>query len=257
MKKKQFPSSQHGKTLAAISGASVAFLAAGTAHAVSNVQVKYSDVDATATAGNLVMLALTTQGNLVAKSFANKAALNAFINTTHTAAFSVNGGDAAGIYFLLTATTFHDGLGVQGADGAVMVGGFGNAFVRSLAYRDVISAGQPPWGSNGFFTITGVTFGAEWGTTGYLGFRINVDGGDTYYAWAYVSDIVTGTSVTIDSYGVRILANTKIGAGQWDHSTPTAAATPEPATAGLALLALGAAGVMRHKRKRAAVQAEA
>ncbi len=259
MKKNQIPSSRQGKTLAVVSSASAAFLAAGAAYAESNHRVNYSDVSTVASAGHLVMLALTTQGNLVAKSFANQTALNAFVNTTHTAAFSVNGGDAAGVYFFFSTAAAVDGLALQGVNGQVLGGGLGNIFVKSLAYMSPISAAQAAWVTNGLFSGTGTGFvlASEWDGPGYLGFSIQVDGGDTYYAWAYISSIVEGASLTIDSYGVRILANTVIGAGQYDHSNPLTAGTPEPATAGLALLALGAAGVMRHKRKRAAVQAEA
>lgn len=84
------------------------------------------------------------------------------------------------------------------------------------------------------------------GGTQYLGFRFLISG-TVHYGWASVT-IAPGTAetMTVNEWAYNSVINATIQAG----ATPI----PEPATTttGLGLLALGAAGVARYKRRRAA-----
>lgn len=101
--------------------------------------------------------------------------------------------------------------------------------------------------------------GGSWnGNSGYVGFALK-DGAngltaDYYYGWMEITAINTAglLTITIGEYGIMTVANAGIHAGD-DGNTPhiNAVATPEPATTGLALLALGAAGVLRRRRRKA------
>jgi MYXO-CTERM domain-containing protein len=80
------------------------------------------------------------------------------------------------------------------------------------------------------------------GNTGYIGFRL--PGSPATYGWVELEVDPTGTSVTILGWSPQSADN-----GVTKNSL-AASGTPEPAAAGLGLLALGAAGVLRHKRRR-------
>jgi len=85
-------------------------------------------------------------------------------------------------------------------------------------------------------------------TTGYVGFRTDVNGGA---GWLKIhildrnSDGYPDQAVLI-SYAYNNVAGGTILAGQ----TTDALSTPEPGTASLALLAAGAAGVLALRRRR-------
>jgi hypothetical protein len=83
--------------------------------------------------------------------------------------------------------------------------------------------------------------------TGYIGLRI-VDGGGYDYSWILVTPNTLGSTLTINDWSTA--AGGGGGGGVAGGGPGGAAGTPEPAAAGLGLLALGAAGVMRHKRRR-------
>jgi len=78
---------------------------------------------------------------------------------------------------------------------------------------------------------------------GYIGFRVP-DGGSGYnYGWVQITPSNGGYTLTIDAYSGS-------SSGSSGGGPSGAAGTPEPAASALGLLALGAAGVMRHKRRR-------
>jgi len=78
----------------------------------------------------------------------------------------------------------------------------------------------------------------------YIGIRVNYASAPTQHVW--VAFIPGLAQVTINDYGSFAAAG---GGGTAGGGPGGAAGTPEPAAAGLALLALGAAGVLRHKRR--------
>ena len=77
------------------------------------------------------------------------------------------------------------------------------------------------------------------GNTGYLGFRLTVGEGDNIYGW--IEYVNNGSSTTVSRWAYESTVNTGI-------TTPSVSAVP--GGAGLAALALGAAGVRGRRRPR-------
>lgn len=148
----------------------------------------------------------------------------------------------------------------------------GTAFYPAAALAAGSNIGPVPpfaaWGNLGSLAIVAVVNNTLTTYTNYLigaggGFLgLSFDPGDgTHYAWVQVSNVQwdgSNISLTVvdwayeDSPGVAIAAGSGTGGGgsPGGGGPGGAAGTPEPAAAGLGLLALGAAGVMRHKRRR-------
>ncbi|MGA2052311.1 MAG: hypothetical protein ABSH19_03260 [Opitutales bacterium] len=80
-------------------------------------------------------------------------------------------------------------------------------------------------------------------TASIIGFRFT-EGGNTYYGWANIT--ISTSGVTFNEWGYNADPGAAIPAGE------DAGPVPEPAqsSAGLGLLALGAAGVSAYKRRR-------
>jgi len=96
------------------------------------------------------------------------------------------------------------------------------------------------------FSTTNSAATPDWtGQTGYIGFRMPDGGGGYTYGWVQLSVNAALDSVTILNWSAASAGGGAAGGGPGG-----AAGTPEPAAAGLGLLALGAAGVMRHRRRR-------
>lgn len=101
------------------------------------------------------------------------------------------------------------------------------------------------------FNVVGLSSINLWGgatATGILGFRFYIPGSGTHYAWASIT--ATGKDFSVDPF---------ITINEWAYeSTPgipiPAGAVPEPETigTGLGALALGAAGLRRWRKRRAA-----
>jgi len=261
MKKSRVTASKSCRAFGALSGAGVAFLLAGNAEAGSNVTVYGTFMDYTLVGdadGEGIMLALTTEGKLVYRVFSNVTDLGAFEANplNYGTGFAVTGGgEAIGVALSMgtlgTAASF--GLFAKAVNADILQAGpigIPAVFVDQLAYWDLIGP-SPLLGSPNLMTVDGWSPAPEWSGSGYIGFSVLPDGGvNTYYGWAHISDLVDATSATISGFGLKIAANTAIHAGEYSHSVPRTTTTPEPVTGGLALLALGAAGVMRHKRRR-------
>ncbi|MBN2562273.1 MAG: PEP-CTERM sorting domain-containing protein [Phycisphaerae bacterium] len=81
-------------------------------------------------------------------------------------------------------------------------------------------------------------FGSFHGQRGYVGFRFDIAGGSTHYAWIDFEGAADASSGTIRGWAYESAADTGIEAG----------AIPEPGS--LALLALGAAGVLAMRKGR-------
>lgn len=91
-----------------------------------------------------------------------------------------------------------------------------------------------------FWTVTGTQVNGNWpgASHKYLGVRIPIGGGSYQYAWVEVSAASARNSITIHGYAYETEADTPIPAGS----------VPEPS--GLALFALGAAGVVAWRRRQ-------
>ncbi len=77
---------------------------------------------------------------------------------------------------------------------------------------------------------------------GFMGFRFTRDGGANYhYGWLDVEADLFGLTLTVHGWGFEAEPNRPIGAGD----------VPAPGVGGLALLAMGAAGIRRHRREAA------
>jgi len=81
----------------------------------------------------------------------------------------------------------------------------------------------------------------------YLGFRVDFSGSASQHVWVGIDPEFGGAALT--GYGAMSAASGGGGGGSDGGGPGGAAGTPEPAAAGLALLALGAAGILRHKRR--------
>lgn len=81
---------------------------------------------------------------------------------------------------------------------------------------------------------------AAWtGTTGYLGFKIALGDGN-HYGWANITTNSDASTVTLNAIGFNAAPNQPIFAGQ--------TVVPEPST--VALLALGAAGLVAYRQRK-------
>ena len=94
-------------------------------------------------------------------------------------------------------------------------------------------------------------YGGDFTTTGYAGLQIT-SGANTYYGWVELSVKQQGEidQVTALGWAYDNVAGESIAAGAGGPG----AATPEPASAGLALLALGSAGVLAWRRRKNTAQ---
>lgn len=137
--------------------------------------------------------------------------------------------------------------------------GFGGAVVRTSDFASHMTASNSVGSTNWFASTMQIADQAEasvWATGGYVGFTLTPEGsGNTYYGWVHIVGMAANvSSLTIDGYawettpGAAIHITSSSGSGTGGGSP--AGGTPEPATSCLALLALGAAGVMRHKRRQ-------
>ncbi len=91
-----------------------------------------------------------------------------------------------------------------------------------------------------------------------LGLQFSLDGTDENYGWVDLNTTLTGGvgagsnfTLTVEGYAYQTTINTPIVGGD----TGAGGATPEPGTAGLALLALGAGGVGAWRKRKQAQRA--
>ena len=159
--------------------------------------------------------------------------------------FNIGGGGRLG--FLHSRTS-------SGVNGISKVGIFGGGALRGVSVNSFPYAAKLAFGANiagGAFLVANVAtlaYGpgftnSQWLTpgTGYLGFRFT-DAAGTEYGWASITVAgVPGNEFTLNSYAYTT-AGELITAGQ-------TAAVPEPGSLGL--LALGGAGLVAWRKRRA------
>lgn len=155
-----------------------------------------------------------------------------------------------GVGVFLTAGNIA-GILVNGSDG-----------VRKLASGAAISAGAGIFRA-GFHTVRASSGGGATGGTfkasqpGLAGIRFNTGtflNPMFHYGWVRLeyAGIPSPDSITAIDWAYETAVNEKIAAGQ----TVEVSGAPEPGTAAMSLLALGAAGVLALRRKRIAVSSE-
>jgi hypothetical protein len=102
-------------------------------------------------------------------------------------------------------------------------------------------------------TVGDAFIGGVFGSN-FIGFRFETGGGDTLYAWAEM--IVSPTNVTIERWAYNDTPGGSIRVGQTEDDVVEPPATVPENSSPLALLAMGAAGVYRWRKKRKSAQVE-
>jgi len=179
----------------------------------------------------------------------------AFSNGTHSAnsiiystgvasqnpVFQFNGANAAG--FGNAGEVSHSDPDILVSGSAIGSGRFfysmnpGQSNTFADLAREVVRHGGPV---SAQVTTTGSSYGA-WlgGKRGFLGFKISNDFGNNYfYGWFDVETVWDQRQLIIHAWALNTERNQGIDAGE----------IPAPGAAGLAALALGAAGVRRQRR---------
>ncbi len=134
-------------------------------------------------------------------------------------------------------------LGPLAGGGQNLAARFSYGVTLSFRYYEIYSNGYTTFA---FTTSSGQTnFGTsyslyDWAPDrrGFVGLRFTDNGTDWHYAWVDVEADLASRELTIHGWGLETTPNVGIEAG----------ALPSPGAAGLGLLAMGAAGVRRHRR---------
>jgi hypothetical protein len=199
---------------------------------------------------------------LVSPAAARAGTIDYFLNVNQTVSetsvpntytFNLSGPSAADI--VLTAQVGMTGSGdstneidFATANGAAILdeGGPFGADATALGFGALIDPSSGSWGSSGklaqWDTTTDMQSGGAWSISGadnYLGFYF-VEADGTHVGWADIATTAsqTGASFEVLSYAYDTAANTTITAG-----------VPEPSS--MALVALGVAGLIALRRRRA------
>lgn len=272
MKKTKLQAGRRASSLAALSGAGAALLAGGVAEGAIMGGHLGIRVAATKTAGATGPVAAHAVGLLLQQNMAVRVvdpANPVSVNNAPQAGDVVYGGKGVGVALVVRdpETSFPAGQ-VRFTWGAAWPTMNGSAMnpngvvysFSNIPFGSLIGPSAASWAGLG--TVEkGVNpdvgnpnwNGSQNSGDGYLGFRVKTADGVWHYGWLLITDIGAtadgGYGFTIDSYGINQKANRAIAAGNYD-GTEAGIGTPEPAASGLALLALGAAGVLRSRRKR-------
>ena len=126
----------------------------------------------------------------------------------------------------------------------------GDEAIRFTKGQTIQGTAADIWGRV-FSDASGVTgkpaMGQFWyGNTGYIGVRYKPGGGLSHYGWIHVDQVDNALeSYHISGYAYQSTPLASIEAGEGEPES-----VPEPSTVALALLASGAAGLMRARRKK-------
>jgi hypothetical protein len=226
--------SSGGKAIAGYCAGAVAACAAGVTEAEAVTWIYNVNQDLAAAAGGLLAFEqLDIEGfghasnDFQFSAFNNIAggATSAFYNF-----FRISDRDGNQVFGVKTATSSFQyasklamSADVPGALGALVSDSTGDTY---LAFRSALGVGFGPWTD---------------GESGYIGFQIPAGGTDFNYGWIEVSTNADNASGTIIRYGIDTTVNT-------DAVTGVGVVVPEPSR--LALLAIGAAGIISWRRRK-------
>jgi hypothetical protein len=180
--------------------------------------------------------------------------VNTNVTQPGTYVFNLSGPSAGDITLTATtniidATDPGNTVNFSAANGAMVAVGGGpfSGDATPFNFGDIIDPSSVDFNTSGklgdYDTVTlGTSGGWTPGTDGYLGFYFEGTGGPQA-GWAEISIGSADLSFEVLSYAYETVANTTIQAGQTTD-------TPEPST--LALVALGGAGLIALRRRRAA-----
>ena len=128
--------------------------------------------------------------------------------------------------------------------------GYNGLMINELALGATIGAGSGTWKSGAGYgqSMTGVAWNSgyqSWtaGTTGYMGLRLDLGGGNYDYGWAKLDYKPDGSTMKFTDFAFETTPNTSLLAGVTE--------VPEPKTSALILLAAGALGTAAYRRRKA------
>ena len=144
-------------------------------------------------------------------------------------------GAEAGIVFHNTAIGPNTGSTSNTWD----VDGSGGTTFKLNGVRSVVSSNQVASTAKGFSN----------GVPGYFGFKFTDAGGSNlYYGWAKMTIDASNNAYTINEWAYNSTAGGSISVGQ----TADVSAVPEPSALSLALIGIGAGGVLAWRRRKQA-----
>lgn len=183
----------------------------------------------------------------IAKADITYVSVNQVVNDTGTYDFNLSGVSSDDITISADSLDGFPEVDVsQTASGAAVLLDGVNSNVTALGFGALINPSASNWGSGGKMASSFPPDPGDWSSTGgsaYLGFYFQGSGGPQA-GWADIATTANSTTSSFEilSYAYETNPNVSITAGQ--------VSTPEPSA--LPLLALGAAGLIALRRRRAA-----
>jgi hypothetical protein len=170
------------------------------------------------------------------------------VNNPNSYDFNLSGLSSDDITVTADTEFIYPQVTVSTANGAEVLMDTANSDVAALAFGALIDpTSATNWGNGGKMASTEPYYPGDWSYSGgsaYLGFYFE-SGGQSYAGWADIATMTNGatSSFEILSYAYETTANTPITAGE---------GSPVPEPHAMPLLALGGAGLIALRRRRAA-----